>query len=175
MPAKKTAKSKSKSKSKSRSRSKPKPVAAKATSKTKPKAAPVRRAAPQPKAASPVIGSLAMVTLHVRDAHRALEFYRDTLELPEHEHMLEAGWLEFDTGPLKLGIHADPERVEPGAREPGGTTGFYFGVPDCDAAVATLRQRGVKIVDEPSDMPYGREATFLDPDGNLLALLAPPK
>lgn len=167
MPAKKTAKSKSRP---TAAKAKPKPVA-----KSKAKSAAVKRIAPKPKAASPVIGSLALVTLHVRDAQRALEFYRDTLELPEHEHMLEAGWLEFDTGPLKLGIHADPERVEPGAREPGGTSGFYFRVPDCDAAVAVLRERGVKVVDEPSDMPYGREATFLDPDGNLLTLLGPPK
>jgi predicted enzyme related to lactoylglutathione lyase len=83
-------------------------------------------------------------------------------------------WAEFALAPgFKLGLHADPEGHEEGARSPGGASGFYFTVPDVDAAVAKLRERGVKIADEPEDKPYGRDAAFLDPDGNLIAIVAP--
>jgi predicted enzyme related to lactoylglutathione lyase len=153
----------------------------KTASKSKAKAKPAKRTPAKakakattaaPKGGSKVIGQLGMVTLHVHDYQRALEFYRDTLELPLLDTMEEVGWFEVGLGPVKLGVHADGGKEE-GARPPGHTSGFYFVVRDVDRAVATLRSRGVKITDEPSDQPYGREATITDPDGNLMALLTP--
>ncbi len=120
---------------------------------------------------APVIGQLGLVTLHVMDLPKAVAFYRDSLGLTLGEHMPEAGWAEFDLGGVRLGIHADPKGEEVGGRRPGGASGFYFVVPDVDAAISTLRERGVAIEDEPADKPYGRDATVRDPDGNVLALV----
>lgn len=125
--------------------------------------------------ASP-LGQLGLVTLHVGDIQRAAAFYRDTLGLPVGD-VLDVpglGWAEVEVGPgLKLGLHADKDGTEKGSRPPGGASGFYFIVPDVDAAIATLRERGVRIEDEPEDKPYGRDACILDPDGNVLALMTP--
>lgn len=128
------------------------------------------------RAAGPVVGTLGMVTLHVSDIQRAVKFYRDTLGLRAGDVMdtPETGWAEIEVARgLKLGLHADKGKMEEGARAPGGATGFYFVVRDVDAAVETLRARGVTIEDKPTDRPYGRDAYIEDPDGNVIALLTP--
>lgn len=137
----------------------------------KPKAKAAARRAPA-RAGSALIGSLGLVTLHVTDIKEAVRFYRDALGLPAGDVMdtPEMGWAEFNVGGLKLGLHADPKGLEPGGRAPGGATGFYFVVKDVDASVKKLRERGVKIVDEPEDKSYGRDACFQDPDGNVIAI-----
>ncbi len=120
-----------------------------------------------------LVGQLGLVTLHVTNIQRAAAFYRDVLGLESGDVIdtPEMGWAEFIAAPgIKLGLHEDKNGTEAGSRAPGGATGFYFTVPDVDAAITTLRSRGVKIVDEPEDKPYGRDAAFEDPDGNVLAV-----
>lgn len=134
-----------------------------------------RRVAPRRKAA-PLAGTLGMVTLHVHDLQRALKFYRDALGLKVGDviETPEFGWAEVEVAPrVKLGLHADPHGVEEGARAPGGASGFYFVVPNVDKAIEKLRARGVKVVDEPADKSYGRDACVEDPDGNVIALMTP--
>ena len=41
----------------------------------------------------------------------------------------------------------------------------YFTVADADATVATAKQLGATVVEEPQDTPYGRLATLVDPNG----------
>lgn len=140
------------------------------TTKARAKAAPARR---RPGA---LAGTLGMVTLHVHDIGRAAAFYRDVLGLRVGDVLEtpEMGWVEVEVAPgVKLGLHADKGGLEEGARPPGGASGFYFVVPDVDAAIRKLRERGAKVVDEPTDRPYGRDAAIEDTEGNVLALLTP--
>lgn len=49
----------------------------------------------------------------------------------------------------------------------------YFGVDDCDAAVAAVREHGGTVMEGPSDTPYGRIAHVTDPMGANFRLVAP--
>jgi uncharacterized glyoxalase superfamily protein PhnB len=49
--------------------------------------------------------------------------------------------------------------------------GIHLLVDYLDKAYQRLKERGVKFVLEPKDLPWGeRTATFVDPDGNMLTL-----
>lgn len=144
------------------------------TAKRTPARKTVKKAARR--ASAPVGGTLGMVTLHVHDLQRAVAFYRDVLGFRAGDvfDAPELGWAELEVARgVKLGLHADKANLEEGARPPGGASGFYFVVPDVDKAIAALRARGVRVVDEPADKPYGRDACIEDPDGNVLALVTP--
>lgn len=127
--------------------------------------------------AGALVGTLGMVTLHVNDIRRSVAFYRDVLGLRVMGEVLDTpdfGWAEIEVAPrVKLGLHADVGKMEEGARPPGGATGFYFAVADVDAVVKRLKAKGAKVVDEPADKSYGRDAYVEDPDGNVIAILTP--
>ena len=53
---------------------------------------------------------------------------------------------------------------------PGSLQGLALGVEDVAAAPANLSQRGGVLDGPPQDAPWGRFATFKDPDGNGLIL-----
>ncbi len=46
-----------------------------------------------------------------------------------------------------------------------------FAVADCDATVAKARELGANVVAEPMDMPIGRFATLIDPQGASFAVM----
>jgi predicted enzyme related to lactoylglutathione lyase len=54
-----------------------------------------------------------------------------------------------------------------------GTT-WAFEVDDCRKACERLRKKGVEIVSEPEEMPYGVQAVFADLYGNSLVLIERP-
>ena len=129
-----------------------------------------------PRVASPA-GPLAMTTIHVRDFRGALKFYGETLgfKLGDTMDTPHVKWAEVHVGAIRLGIHAADSISEAGSRDPGGPTGIIFAPKDCDKAVEELRNRGVKIVVEPIDMPYGRHAEIADPEGNEYMLVGPAR
>jgi catechol 2,3-dioxygenase-like lactoylglutathione lyase family enzyme len=114
---------------------------------------------------------------NVQDMTRAVAFYRDVLGLRvviENEY-----WTSLDCAGAKLGLHwteggpvPQVPRDEHGAHA-GGT--LTLKVADLRAAVKTLRAKGVKLLGEISDNPWGSLVTFEDPDGNVLKLMQPPK
>lgn len=53
---------------------------------------------------------------------------------------------------------------------PGGTRGIMLVTTDVDADCTRLAAAGV-TVDGPDDLPWGRMASFRDPDGNGLMLV----
>lgn len=55
--------------------------------------------------------------------------------------------------------------------------GVYFAVADCEASVATATGLGATVLAPPMDVPPGRMATLLDPQGaafSVIALAQPP-
>lgn len=47
-------------------------------------------------------------------------------------------------------------------------------VEDVDASYRELRDKGVRFIKTPTDMPWGhRNADFVDPDGNMWILYKP--
>jgi lactoylglutathione lyase len=105
------------------------------------------------------------------DLEAALGFYRDLLEAqvsyefpgPDGEPV----YVGLELGTAHLGIGCDPAATA----DPSPRFSLWIYTEDCDAAVERLRAAGVKIVEEPTDQPWGeRVARVLDPDGNLVLL-----
>lgn len=112
---------------------------------------------------------LHQIALSVSDLARSVEFYRDVLGANFTMQFDPPGLAFFDFGGTRLMLDAIAEAS-------GHASPIYFWVDDMDAAVATLKQRGVSFDGDPhviNKEPDGTEewmAFFKDPDANILAL-----
>ena len=106
------------------------------------------------------------VTLKVSDLKRAVAFYGEILGLDKkYEYSSYAG---FQCGSVEIGLIPGRKGTKPLEDAPS----VEFVVEDVDAAYETLKKRGVNFVREPHDEVWGgRQASFLDPDGNLLEIV----
>lgn len=114
------------------------------------------------------IGQIAVV---VRDADRAVRFYRDTLGL---RLLFQAppALAFFDCGGVRIML-TRPE----GVGQDGGTSILYYTVDDIHQTYATLSARGVRFVDEPHIIARMPDhdlwmTAFRDSEDNLLALMS---
>jgi predicted enzyme related to lactoylglutathione lyase len=89
---------------------------------------------------------------------RAVAFYVDHfgLEVSSAEEG-ESAWLR--AGPLTLGFHVGDAPTNPWAFN------LDFSVTDVDAEVSRLKAEGVEAAVGPYDAPWGRAASFVDPNG----------
>jgi predicted enzyme related to lactoylglutathione lyase len=97
---------------------------------------------------------------YVSDLKRSVAFYTETLGLAQ-------AWAfgETITGIRVLPgflivLCEDAQKVRSGQ-----TPALVFAVNDLDAVFESLSARGVAFTGPPEDRPYGRIATFSDPDG----------
>jgi len=106
------------------------------------------------------------VTLKVSDLKKAIAFYGETLGLDKkYEYSSYAG---FQCGGVEIGL--SPGRRE--SRPVEDAPSVEFVVEDVDAAYEALKRKGVSFVKEPHDEAWGgRQASFLDLDGNLLEIV----
>ena len=56
----------------------------------------------------------------------------------------------------------------------GAVTGLFFATDDCRSTVEELRARGVEVVEEPTERPYGVDAGVRDPSGNHIRIVQAP-
>jgi predicted enzyme related to lactoylglutathione lyase len=117
------------------------------------------------------------ITVQVRDQDEALAFYTEKLGW-EVRADLPMGpgqrWLEVAPAGARTRIllyKATPE--QPGAEsyeaalaQIGHSTGLVLEVEDIVGTFATLKERGVTIVDEAVEQSYGWYGNFADQDGN---------
>ena len=113
-----------------------------------------------------MIKSVWGVTLSVSNLKEAIDFYEKTLGLDKkYEYSSYAG---FQCGGVEVGLR--PCRKEKGRIEDAPSVEFL--VDNVDTIYETLKKKGVRFVKEPHEEPWGgREASFLDPDGNLLEIV----
>ena len=124
--------------------------------------------------------------LWVHDQDEALAFYtqkvgmqvQSDVTLPE----LDFRWLTVsppNQPDISIALMAIPGEPVMDAQSAGevrnlmakGFAGTIFlTTDDCYAAVDELKSRGVEIVDEPQERPYGVDSSFRDPSGNHLRL-----
>ncbi|MER5860711.1 VOC family protein [Streptomyces sp. NPDC059688] len=110
------------------------------------------------------------VTLPVADQDRALRFYRDVLgfEVTADLPMPPGRWLQVaPRGARTVFTLSGPGM---GDFEPGSARGIMLVTTDVDADCARLTEAGAEVRG-PDDHPWGRMASFRDPDGNGLMLL----
>jgi predicted enzyme related to lactoylglutathione lyase len=112
-----------------------------------------------------MITELAYTVYPVADAARARAFYEGVLDLKLAADF-DGKWLEYELG---AGVFALTTMMGEGRR---GTLSpsVAFEVDDFDAAVAKLREAGVKFTMEPFATPVCRMAVVADPDGNELII-----
>ncbi|MEO8353252.1 MAG: VOC family protein [Chthoniobacteraceae bacterium] len=110
----------------------------------------------------------AFTAYSVTDTARAREFYEKALNLTpastfEHEGK---SWIEYEVGPHVLAI----TNMQPDWKPSPNGGGVALEVEDFDAAIAWLREKGVKFYAEPFPSPVCRMALIADPDGNSIAI-----
>jgi predicted enzyme related to lactoylglutathione lyase len=102
----------------------------------------------------------------VKDAPRAIAFYRDVLGLePAFVYPDDRGAEYTLPDGTTFGLSGGSSRMMP--LQP--SNGNLFAVADLDASVAALRERGIVVVME-RETPVCRMAMIHDNDGNLVTL-----
>ncbi|MET9786998.1 VOC family protein [Streptomyces canus] len=110
------------------------------------------------------------VTLPVSDQDRALRFYTDVLGLTvtADRDLPQGRWLQVaPEGAQTVFTLSGPGM---GGFEPGSARGIMLVTTDVDADCARLMEAGTPV-QGPDELPWGRMASFTDPDGNGLMLL----
>lgn len=102
----------------------------------------------------------------VPDVEKASGFYGGTLGLTVTAD--SEGWTEYDAGNVTIAVFKVPE-------EEIGSVGYRnavvaLAVPDVEAALAELRQKGVRVAEDMSEYTPCFMATVEDPFGNLVML-----
>jgi lactoylglutathione lyase len=123
-----------------------------------------------PEAAWP--GAIAAITLFQEDLEAAARFYREVFDLPVVYEDGNSAVFRFGATLVNLlraseapGLIAPAPVAEPGA---GARIQFTLAVEDVDAACERLRERGVELLNGPTDRPWGiRTASFRDPGGHI--------
>lgn len=111
-----------------------------------------------------------MVILYVESAPASAAFYEALLGHPPVEASPGFAMFVLRTG-ARLGLWTRAG-VAPAAVERAGAMELAFSVPDVDAAHAEWVARGLRMLQAPVTMEFGRTFTALDPDGHRLRVLA---
>jgi catechol 2,3-dioxygenase-like lactoylglutathione lyase family enzyme len=130
-----------------------------------------------------MINRLSHATVWVLDQDEALEFYTSKLgfELRNDARMDTFRWLTVgppDQPGLEILLaYPGPPMLDPESGElmrgmvaKGALGAGVFATDDCRRTFAELSDRGVKFLMEPTERPYGVEATFRDNSGNWFSL-----
>ena len=107
----------------------------------------------------------------VNDLPAATAYYRDTLGLTVDEAAsIPGAFTQFKlNGDAILALQAESEAPNRPPFEPA------LMVDDIDATYADWQERGVDLLDEPNDKPFGRTFLFRTPDGHVLRAWQPSK
>lgn len=130
------------------------------------------------------------ITIHASflphdDPDAALAFYRDILGFEVRKDVGYKGMRWITVGPPDqpgTSIVLHPPAADPGVTDDERRTivemmakGTYAGIllatADLDGTFARLQAKGVEVVQEPTDQPYGvRDCAVRDPAGNLIRI-----
>lgn len=107
----------------------------------------------------------------VKDIAAATAFYCDTLGITVDEAESTPGYFtqfKLDGGAI-LALQTNTISPDNLAFVPG------LLVDDVDATYATWQAKGVQMIDEPNDKPFGRTFLFRTPEGHVLRAYQAPK
>ena len=124
------------------------------------------------------VGRFALV---VRDYDEAIRFYVDTLgfvlvedtDLGNQKRWVRVAPSPGATTDILLARAVTPEQESRIGNQAGGRVFLFFETDDFERDFHAYRERGVRVVREPSNESYGRVAVFADLYGNLFDLIQP--
>jgi catechol 2,3-dioxygenase-like lactoylglutathione lyase family enzyme len=130
---------------------------------------------PESGSAFRAIRAIDYTIIFVRDFQAMRVFYQDVLGLPLSRELSD-GWIEYRIGSNTLAL-ARPSRTAADLPVPLGTASlqlaFKVSAPDVDQCARELREKGIALLEPPTDQPFGHRTLFFrDPDGNLLEVFA---
>ena len=109
-----------------------------------------------------MIKGLTYVVVTTDDVPRARRFFTEQLGLSTEDDIGDQS-SQFTTGDgTPWAVMSRPPHATPNGAE------LYLTVDDVDAAYATWKARGVEMVTEPTDQPFGRTFAFRDMDGRVM-------
>jgi lactoylglutathione lyase len=124
-----------------------------------------------------VIQYIDVVTVHVSDQDRALDFYVNKLGLEKRaDNAFGPGlrWVEVAPPGSRTRITLAKGFADDAGAGIGTFTGFVFGTDDVQATYQELSARGVTFTEPPTKQDWGMvQAQFQDPDGNGFVLVGP--
>jgi len=107
------------------------------------------------------------VTFYVSDLERAKKFYEETLGLEKKYEY--SSYVGYECGGVEVGL---VPKLEVGQKVSPLSPPVEFLVSDVKQAYRELKQKGVNVIKELHEEPWGgRQATFTDPDGNMLEIV----
>ena len=118
-----------------------------------------------------MFGPIKTVGVYVEDQGRATDFYTAKLGFEIRRRMPMGpgtAWIEVAPPGTETCLVIYPRAMMKDWDEKKPSIVFHC--PDVDATITRLRERGVKVAMEPSDMPWGKFAAIEDFDGNQLGL-----
>lgn len=107
----------------------------------------------------------------VSNMEASVKFYRDALGLKLRFESPE--WTEFETEGTTLALHrAGAPAGQASQSSAAGSLKIGFNVDDIERAVLTLKERGVRFLQEPTLQPSEgiKLAAFIDPDGMAISI-----
>ena len=114
-----------------------------------------------------MIKGLTYAIVTTDDVPRARKFFTEKLGLATEDDMADT-FSQFTTRAGTLwAVMSRPEHAAPRTAE------LYLESDDVDGDYKLWQGRGVEMLTEPHDMPFGRTFAFKDPDGRVLHAYAP--
>ncbi len=133
-----------------------------------------------------MLKTLTSVNVWVHDQDEALAFYteklsmevRDDVTVPEMGNFrwLTVGLPGQDVALALLAVPGPPVFDEETRAKvldvvaKGAAGGLFFSTDDVQGTYEELKQRGVEFGQEPTEQPYGIDASFRDPSGNEIRM-----
>lgn len=115
--------------------------------------------------------NLNYMILYVQDLAKEKAFYRDMLGLKVMEAVSSATFVTLSTdGESRIGLQdRATSRLPPRDDQPGSVE-LSFEVEDVDVTWKQWKEKGVEMITEPVDLPFGRYFLAKDPEGYYLSV-----
>ncbi len=106
------------------------------------------------------------ITFHVSNLEKAAKFYEETLGLEKKYEY--SSYVGFECGGVEIGLIP---KIPEGQKVSTASRSVEFLVDDVEKVYTELKNKGVKFIKELHEEPWGgKQATFTDPDGNILEI-----
>ena len=106
------------------------------------------------------------ITFHVSNLEKAAKFYEETLGLEKKYEY--SSYVGFECGGVEIGL---TPKLREGQKASTASPSVEFLVDDVEKVYRELKNKGVKFIKELHEEPWGgKQATFTDPDGNILEI-----